>query len=88
MIPAGARRGRQYIIVDEWGPYDWQSPKLWPSGRSDATPLGLRVLGPEGTWNVDQVRGARLSATSGSIPGELIVTPAPGPFVDVSVRPA
>ena len=85
MIPAGARRGRQYIIVDEWGPYDWQSPKLWPSGRSDATPLGLRVLGPEGTWSVDQVRGARLSATSGSIPGELIVTPAPGPFVDVSV---
>ncbi|HWI20662.1 MAG TPA: NosD domain-containing protein, partial [Vicinamibacterales bacterium] len=30
MIPAGARRGREFIIVDEWGPYDWTTPKLWP----------------------------------------------------------
>jgi hypothetical protein len=27
----GARRGRQTIIVDEWGPYDYKSPKLWPA---------------------------------------------------------
>lgn len=30
MLPPGTRRGRQTIIVDEWGPYDWKSPKLWP----------------------------------------------------------
>ena len=30
MIKAGERRGRNTIIVDEWGPYDWKSPKLWP----------------------------------------------------------
>lgn len=30
MIPPGARRGREHIIVDEWGPYDFRSPKLWP----------------------------------------------------------
>ena len=86
MIPSGSRRGRQYIIVDEWGPYDWQSPKLWPAGRSDETPLRLRVLGPEGTWRLDEVRGAKPSATSGSIPGELILTPAPGDAVDMSLR--
>jgi nitrous oxidase accessory protein NosD len=85
MIPSGRRRGRQYIVVDEWGPYDWQSPKLWPAGRSDETPLRLRVLGPEGTWRLDEVRGAKPSATSGSIPGELILTPAPGNAVDMSV---
>jgi nitrous oxidase accessory protein NosD len=86
MIPAGGRRGRQFIIVDEWGPYDWQSPKLWPVGRSDGSPLTLRVLGPAGTWTLDQVRGATLSATDGSIPGELVVTPVPGRLVDFSVR--
>ena len=88
MMPTGSRRGRQYIIVDEWGPYDWQSPKLWPAGRSDETPLRLRVLGPEGTWKVDQVNGATLSATSGAIPGELTVTPARSlsDVVDFSVR--
>jgi parallel beta-helix repeat protein len=36
-IPDPQRRGREAIIVDEWGPYDWKSPKLWPEGRSDAT---------------------------------------------------
>ena len=30
MIPDTARRGREHIIVDEWGPYDYLSPKLWP----------------------------------------------------------
>ncbi|MEX2272802.1 MAG: right-handed parallel beta-helix repeat-containing protein [Vicinamibacterales bacterium] len=25
------RRGREFIIVDEWGPYDYRSPKLWPA---------------------------------------------------------
>src|SRR5206468_4188212 len=34
-IPASdlSRRDRSAIIVDEWGPYDWQSPKLWFLGR-------------------------------------------------------
>jgi nitrous oxidase accessory protein NosD len=88
MIPEGRRRGRQYIIVDEWGPYDWQSPKLWPAARSDENPLRLRVLGPEGTWKADQVRGATLSATSGTIPGEVLVTPAPSTTdaIDLIVR--
>jgi nitrous oxidase accessory protein NosD len=31
MIKKGERRGRDSIIVDEWGPYDWKSPKLWPA---------------------------------------------------------
>lgn len=86
MIPAGARRGREFIVVDEWGPYDWTSPKLWPAGRSDESPLKLRVLGPNGTWKLDQVRGATLSATSGAIPGEVTVTPLSGRVVDFSVR--
>lgn len=30
MIKDGERRGRHTIIVDEWGPYDWKSLKLWP----------------------------------------------------------
>jgi nitrous oxidase accessory protein NosD len=30
MLSPSSRRGRDTIIVDEWGPYDWKSPKLWP----------------------------------------------------------
>ena len=68
-IPEAERRGREAIIVDDWGPYDWKSPKLWPEGRSDATPLTLRVLGPAGEWKVSSVRGATVEPASGRVPG-------------------
>jgi parallel beta-helix repeat protein len=75
-VPALApRRARDAIIVDEWGPYDWLSPKLWPDGRSDARPLKLRILGPSGAWRVSSIRGATLSAARGRIPGEIVVAP-------------
>ncbi len=85
MIKPGERRGRQFIIVDEWGPYDWRTPKLWPAARSDESPLKLRVLGPAGTWTLQSARGARASAQSGAIPGEVTVTPGPGRIVDFEV---
>lgn len=71
MIPDGGRRGRESIIVDEWGPYDWKAPKLWPEGRSDVMPLKLRVLGPAGEWKVASVRGATVTPGSGRA-GEVV----------------
>ncbi|HTM25783.1 MAG TPA: NosD domain-containing protein [Vicinamibacterales bacterium] len=79
------RRGRDAIIVDQWGPYDWKSPKLWPEGRSDATPLKLKVLGPAGTWTVASARGATIDPSAGRVPGTMTVTAA-GPIVDYDVR--
>jgi parallel beta-helix repeat protein len=74
-IPDGERRGRDAIIVDEWGPYDWKSPKLWPERRADALPLTLRVLGPAGTWTVASVKGATVAPAAGRVPGTIVVTP-------------
>ena len=74
-IPDAERRGRDAIIVDEWGPYDWKSPKLWPERRADALPLTLRVLGPEGTWKVASVKGATVAPAAGRVPGTIVVTP-------------
>jgi nitrous oxidase accessory protein NosD len=85
MIPAGGRRGREFIIVDEWGPYDWTTPKLWPAGRSDQSPLKLRVLGPPRQWTLQAIAGAAASAKNGSIPGELTLTPDPRRVVDLNV---
>lgn len=64
-------RGRQFIIVDEWGPYDFRSPKLWPAGEK------LRVMGPPGTWKLGRIEGGSLAADSGTVPGEIAVTRAP-----------
>ena len=82
MIKEGERRGRNTIIVDGWGPYDWQSPKLWPAGRSDDLPLKLRVLGPDGDWKVAAVQGATVVPAQGRIPGEVTVTPTATAPVD------
>jgi hypothetical protein len=75
-----ASRDRSAIIVDEWGPYDWRSPKLWPvdSGRGSA--IRLRVLGPAGAWRVVARHGiARISADRGRVGDTVTVTPsAPG----------
>jgi hypothetical protein len=85
MIADDRLRGRNRIIVDEWGPYDWKSPKLWPAGRSDDTPLKLRVLGPEGAWKLASVRGAAASPLEGRVPGEIVVTPRGTTPVDFTV---
>lgn len=86
MLSSGARRGRETIIVDDWGPYDWQSPKLWPVGRRDAIPLRLRILGPAGTWKVAGRRGVkRLSDSAGRVGDTLVVEPDSGHGGDWSV---
>jgi PA14 domain len=85
-IPDAERRGRDAIVVDEWGPYDWKSPKLWPDDRSDRTPLTLRVLGPAGEWTSASVRGAAIEPASGKVPGTIVVTPGKGSIVDYDVR--
>src|SRR5205085_1156419 len=63
-----SRRERSAIVVDEWGPFDWRSPKLWPIDSSHARPFRLRVLGPSGAWRVVDHRGvAALSAQRGNV---------------------
>ena len=80
------RRSREAIIIDEWGPYDWKSPKLWPEGRSDATPLKLRVLGPAGAWKVASIRGATVEPSAGRVPGVITVTPVGTTPIDVDLK--
>ncbi len=79
-------RDRSAIIVDEWGPYDWQSPKLWPVDSSRAVPLRLAVLGPAGTWRVVARRGvAAISRAAGSVGDTIAITPDPDSVGDWEV---
>lgn len=76
-IPPAAwpRRDRSAIVVDEWGPFDWRSPKLWPADTMrDAVPL--RTLGPAGRWRIVAMDGVRgVSARAGRIGDTLLVRP-------------
>ena len=72
------RRYRSAIVVDEWGPYDYRYPKLWPVDSTHAAPLRLAVLGPPGTWTIASRTGLRdISASSGRIGDTIRVTPLP-----------
>jgi hypothetical protein len=42
------------------------------------------VLGPAGTWSLASIRGGTLSAKTGTVPGEIVVTPA-GPGTDLAL---
>jgi parallel beta-helix repeat protein len=73
-----AARDRSAIVVDQWGPYDWRSPRLWPVDSTHALPLRLAVLGPAGSWKLASRRGvAALSRATGRTGDTITVTPAP-----------
>ena len=75
---------RSAIIVDEWGPYDWAAPKLWPIDSSINAPL--QILGPSGRWRLVESRGlASLSETEGATGDTLVAIPLPGREGDWSV---
>jgi len=87
-IPTTARSDlpRAAIVVDEWGPHDGLSPKLWPAD-STVVSVPLRTLGPPGRWRVTDERGvARLSARSGAVGDTLEVEPEPDARGDWSVE--
>ena len=59
MIADGARRGREHIIVDEWGPYDFLSPKIWPAAPGGAQSANM--------GQVSAVTGGAESANMGQV---------------------
>src|SRR5258705_8034653 len=74
--PPLAQRDRSAIIVDEWGPYDWTTPKLWPVDSTRAIPLRLVTLGPGGSWVLASQTGVTtLSRAAGRIGDTIAVTP-------------
>jgi len=80
-----SRRGRSTIIVDEWGPYDYRYPRLWPVGKATDRPLKLRVLGPEGKWTLVSARGGSVNVKAGAIGSEIVVIPT-GPGTDLRLE--
>ncbi len=91
-----ALRGRKYILVDDWGPYDFKYPLLWPRslaniGRQQSGVAVMEqrfeVLGPKGKWRVSQTRGvSSVSAYSGTVPGSFVARIEGGQATDALIE--
>ena len=74
MLPENYYSGKQYIMMTEWGPYDFQSPILWLTKTDSDGKMYFDILGPQGKWKVKNVKGAdNFSEESGTVPGKLTV---------------
>lgn len=86
-LPDGALRGRRYMLVDEWGPYDFKYPRIWPRGENAKGQKVFEILGPKGAWKVETVSGASVvGAKYGSMPGMLTVAMPSGKALDVRLK--
>lgn len=63
-IPKGQLRGRRYILVDEWGPYDFKRPLLWPRGDMVDGKQTFELMGPKGTARIVESKGCSVAGMS------------------------
>lgn len=78
MLPEEHPRGRKFILVDEWGPYDFRRPSIWLRDIQDSLYTFL-LLGPTGNWRLDSGQGfASLSLKTGSFPATITAVRQPG----------
>ncbi len=71
-LKPGTLRGRRFILVDQWGPYDFQSPRLWPRfvAGMPANKKRYEILGPAGKWELkSSSKNVKLEKSSGVVPG-------------------
>jgi parallel beta-helix repeat protein len=86
MLPEGYLDGRKYMIMTQWGPYDFRSPILWWTKTDSTGKMYFDIEGPSGKWKVKTVKGVDdLSATEGTVPGKLSFHKIPGEPTDVEI---
>ncbi len=72
-------QGRQYILMNEWGPYDFSYPGIWLQNIEDDTYTFL-LLGPaNGQWKANSAMGfSNLSEYVGTFPATITAKRKPG----------
>lgn len=83
-LPEGFPRGVQAIVMTEFGPYDYRTPKLVQRGVVQGNRLTLDLLGPwdrSGRYRITSLTGATAAAMSGRFPAAVVLTLPPAPSV-------
>ena len=56
LLPTEHLRGRKYIIVNEWGPYNFEYPLIWLREKKEDQ-YTFAIFGPEGNWKLTGGKG-------------------------------
>ncbi len=75
VLPADHVRGRQSIIMGEWGPYDFLRPvAVADLDTANGRQVVVRITGPRGSWRMIKHDGAgRVSDEEGQVPGRIVL---------------
>ncbi|HEX5053702.1 MAG TPA: right-handed parallel beta-helix repeat-containing protein [Planctomycetota bacterium] len=73
-LPPGALRGRRYIFVDDWGPYDFTSVRLFPDDVATWGSAEIFALGPDAEFTIGDVTGdVTVTPRTGRLPATITV---------------
>lgn len=85
-LKEGTLRGRRFILIDQWGPYDFKSPRMVLRSK-DGGVMRYELLGPAGRWTLKSAsEGVTLGTQSGSVPGYVDVRLAKGGNFEVNLE--
>ncbi|MBL7826034.1 MAG: right-handed parallel beta-helix repeat-containing protein, partial [Saprospiraceae bacterium] len=73
VLPDDFPRGRQFIMVDEWGPFDFRRP-VAVIDSIVGNQYSLALVGPSGDWKITDMKGVKsVSASKGIVPAVVVV---------------
>lgn len=72
-LPDNSLKGRSFILMGEWGPYNFMYPSVWLR-EADADRYVFLLLGPQGNWKLTGGEGAvQVNPKTGSFPATVTV---------------
>lgn len=77
-------KGRKYIMMTPWGPYDFKSPVLWWENTDASGRMNFEIQGPAGKWVLKKSEGAEdISSEGGQVPGVFSFRPEKNKSIDI-----
>lgn len=73
-LPEGAKRGREFIFVDEWGPYDFKDVRVFPKEISGGDKAVVQLAGIGQPFEVTKTEGGvKAFPMNGQLPARLTI---------------
>lgn len=77
-LPEGQLRGRSYVLINQWGPYDFQYPTI-RLRKVNQDQYTFAIFGPSGNWKITGGQGvSHISKKRGRVPNTVTATRAEG----------